>query len=106
MIQIYSTNINFAENSAIPFENIVLDKGCAEKLSAPATIELEQRGVYLVKVDGFGTGSEAGTDTVQLYVNGVAQAQAQSQFTTTTAGISNFGFNCLVQVAQNNCNCS
>ena len=69
MLQAYSSNLAVAENAAFSFNNVVLDKGCAETLSAPASIQLNHRGVYLVEVDGFATGSEAATDTVQLYIN-------------------------------------
>lgn len=106
MLQVYSYNIDIDANSAIPFNNIVINKGAAEKLTAPASIELEQRGIYMVKVDGFGTGSAAGTGVIQLYVNGVAQPQAQSQFTTAAGNVINFGFNTLVQVPQSNCSCN
>ena len=106
MLQAYSSNITITAGSAIPFNNVIIDKGCAEKLTAPATIEIERRGVYIVKVDGFGTGTAAGDETIQLYVNGVAQPQAQSQFTTASGSVSNFSFNTLVQVNENNCNCN
>lgn len=106
MLQAYSSNITITAGSAIPFNNVVISKGCAEKLTAPATVEIERRGVYIVKVDGFGTGSAAGDETIQLYVNGVAQPQAQCQFTTASGSISNFSFNTLVQVSENNCNCN
>lgn len=106
MLQVYSNNIAINANSAIPFNNVAIDKGCAEKLTAPASIELQQRGVYMVKVDGFGTGGTAGPVTVQLYVNDVAQPQGQSQFTVADGDVANFAFNCLVQVSQNNCNCN
>lgn len=106
MLQAYSSNIDITANSAIPFNNVVIDKGCAENLSAPASIQLNQRGVYLVKVNGFGTGAAAGTETIQLYVNGVSQPQGIDSFTTAATTISNFEFNTLVQVAQNNCNCN
>lgn len=106
MLQAYSSNITIAAGSAIPFNNLIIDKGCAEKLTAPATVEINRRGVFLVKVDGFGTGSAAGTETIQLYVNGVAQPQAQTQFTTTAASVANFEFNTLLQVSENNCQCN
>ena len=106
MLQAYSSNITIATDSAIPFNNAIIDKGCAEKLTAPATIELDKRGVYLVKCDGFGTGSAAGTETIQLYVNGVAMPQAQSQFTTAADSVANFNFSTLVQVSENNCSCN
>lgn len=106
MLQAYSSNITFAANTAIPFNNVTVDKGCAESLTAPATIQLNQRGVYLIKVDGYGTGAAAGTGSIQVQVNGVVQPQAISEFTTAAATISNFSCNTLVQVATNNCNCN
>lgn len=106
MLQAYSTGLTIAANSAVPFNNVVIDKGCAEKLTAPATIELDKRGVYLVEVDGFATGSAAATDTMQLYKNGVALPQALSSFTTAAGDVSNFGFKTLIQVSENNCNCN
>lgn len=106
MLQAYSSNLAVATNTAFPFNNTVVDKGCAETLSAPATIQLNKRGVYLVKVDGFATGAAAGQDTIQLYVNGVAQSQAISSVTLTTTGAANFNFNSLIQVAANNCPCN
>lgn len=106
MLQAYSTNLTVAASAAFPFNNVTVDKGCAENLSAPASIQLNKRGVYLVEVDGFGTGGAAGTDTVQLNVNGTAQPQAISSFAATTSDVSNFGFKTFVQVAENNCPCN
>lgn len=106
MLQAYSSGLDVAIGAAFPFNNVTLDKGCAEKLSAPATIQLNTRGVYLVEVDGFATGTDAGINTVQLYVNGVAQPQAISSFTVAAADVTNFGFKSFVQVAENNCNCN
>lgn len=106
MLQAYSSNLTMDASSAFPFNNIVISKGCAEKLSAPATIQLNQRGVYLVEVDGFATGSAAGDNTVQLYVNGVAMPQAATTFTTAAADAVTFGFKTFVQVSENNCPCN
>ena len=106
MLQAYSSNLAVNANTAFPFNNVTVDKGCAEMLSAPATIQLNQRGVYLIEVDGFATGGAAGANTIQLYVNGVAMPQAISSFTAAAATISNFGFKTFVQVAENNCNCN
>ena len=106
MLQAYSSNLAIEANAAFPFNNATIDKGCAEKLSAPATIQLNQRGVYLVEVDGFATGAAAGVNTVQLSVNGVALPQAISSFTTAAATVANFGFKTFVQVSENNCNCN
>ena len=106
MLQAYSSNLTLAANTAYPFNNIVIDKGCAENLSAPASIQLNKRGVYLVEVDGYCTGDAAGAGTTQLYVNGVAQPQAISSYTAATTSISDFGFKSLVQVTANNCPCN
>ena len=106
MLQAYSTNLSMDANAAYPFNNVVVDKGCAETLSAPASIQLNQRGVYLVEVDGFGTGAAAADGTTQLVVNGVAQPQAISQYTTAAGDISNFSFKTFVQVTTNNCPCN
>jgi len=106
MLQAYSSNITIAADSAIPFNNITIDKGCSEKLTAPGTIELDRRGLYMVQFDGFGTGSAAGDEVIQLYLNGVAQPQAQCQFTTAAGDVSNFSFSTLVQVSENNCSCN
>ena len=106
MLQAYSSNLSMNANTAFPFNNVTVDKGCAETLSAPASIQLNQRGVYLVEVDGFATGAAAGTNTVQLYVNGVAYAQAISSFTTAAATVNEFSFKTFVQVTSNNCPCN
>ena len=106
MLQAYSSNLTIDADSFFPFNNVVVDKGCAETLSAPASIQLNQRGVYLVELDGFGTGAAAGTANWQLFVNGVAQPQAISSATVASAGVANFGFKTFVQVANNNCSCN
>ena len=108
MLQVYSSLIDVAAGAAYPFNNTVLDKGCAEKLSGPATIQLNQRGIYLVEVDGYATPDAATMVTAQLYVNGVAQPQAISGFMgTAVTATNNFGFKCFVRVTENNtaCNC-
>ena len=106
MLQAYSSNLSVDANAVFPFNNVTVDKGCAETLSAPASIQLNQRGVYLVEMDGFATGSEAADGSVQLYVNGVAYPQAISTFTTAAADIVNYNFKTFVQVANNNCQCN
>lgn len=94
MLQAYSTDIAVAANTAIPFNNLTLEKGCTARLSSPATIQLNKCGVYMVSVD-----SSAGAATnVQLYKDGVAQPQAQS------TGL-NPSFVTLVQVDHNNSRC-
>ena len=106
MLQAYSSDLDVAANTAFPFNNVTLDKGCGETLSAPASIQLNQRGVYLVEVDGFATPAAATLVSVQLYVNGVAQPQAISSFTGVAASADTFGFKAFVQVSENNCQCN
>lgn len=107
MLQVYSSNIAVDANAVFPFNNIVLDKGCAENLSAPATIQLNQRGVYLVEMDGFATPDAATAVSVQLMVNGVAQPQAITSFTPASVTDTRaFGFKTFVRVLENNCNCN
>ena len=107
MLQAYSSNLAVEANAVFPFNNVVLDKGCAEALSAPATIQLNQRGVYLVEMDGFATPDAATEVTVQLMVNGVAQPQAISSFVPAAVTDTRaFGFKTFVRVQQNNCSCN
>lgn len=107
MLQVYSSNLEVAAGAAYPFNNVVLDKGCGENLSAPATIQLNKRGVYLVEVDGFATPDAATEVTTQLYVNGVAQPQAISTFVPAAiTDTRTFGFKSFVRVIQDNCNCN
>ena len=106
MLQAYSSDLDVAANAAFPFNNITLDKGCSESLSGPASIQLNQRGVYLVEVDGFATPAAATLVSAQLYVNGVAQPQAISSFTGVAETADTFGFKAFVQVAENNCPCN
>ena len=106
MLQAYSSNLSVAANEAYVLNNVTVDKGCAERLSGPASIELDKQGVYLVEVDGFATADAATLVNTQLFVNGVAQPQAISSFTGVSAAVDTFGFKTLVQVQSNNCNCN
>lgn len=95
MLQVYSINQAVSANGVVPFNNVVIDKGCAENLSGVGTIELNKSGVYKVTVDGVASTAT----TLQLFKNGVALPQAQSTGTT-------LAFTTLVQVVNNNCNCN
>lgn len=107
MLQVYSDNLAVAANTVFPFNNVVMDKGCAEQLSAPATIQLNKQGVYLVEMDGYATPEAATTVTVQLMVNGVAQPQAITSFTPASVTDTRaFGFKTFVRVLENNCQCN
>lgn len=107
MLQVYSSNIAVEANAMFQFNNVVLNKGCGEVLSAPATIQLNQRGIYLVEMDGFATPDAATEVSVQLMVNGIAQPQAISSFVpATVTDTRTFGFKTFVRVLENNCNCN
>lgn len=107
MLQAYSNNIDVAAGAAFPLNSVVVDKGCGETLSGPATIQLNKRGIYLVEVDGFATPDAATMVSAQLYVNGIPQPQAISSFMgTAVTATDNFGFKTFVRVAENNCNCN
>lgn len=94
MLEAYSENVTTAADSAIPFQNVSIKKGCTAELSGTSTVELNKCGVYMVSVD-----ASAGTSTtIQLFKNGVAQPQAQSTGTSLC-------FVTLVQVPENNSCC-
>lgn len=107
MLQAYSSNLTVDANSAFSFNNIAVGKGCNVTLSAPATIQLNKRGVYLVEMDGFATPDAATEVTIQLMVNGVLQPQAISSFVpAAVTDTRTFGFKTFVRVLENNCQCN
>ena len=94
MLEVYSINKEVGDNSAIPFDNVSIKKGCTSELSGTSTIALNRCGVYMVAFN-----ATAGTSTtVQLYKDGVAQEQAQATGTS-------LAFVTLVRVGENNTNC-
>lgn len=94
MLEAYSENITVTADSAIPFQNVLLKKGCTAELSGISTIELNKCGVYMVSANA----SSEASATIQLFKNGVAQPQAQSTGTSPC-------FTTLVQVSENNSFC-
>lgn len=94
MLEAYSENVTVTANSAIPFQNVSIKKGCTAELSGTSTVELNRCGVYMVSVDA----SAETSTTIQLFKNGVAQPQAQSTGTSLC-------FVTLVQVPENNSCC-
>lgn len=95
MLQAYSINVDVVADSIVPFNNVSVDKGCAEELTGVGTIELEKAGIYVVHVDA----SVSTATTIQLIRNGVPLPQAQSTGTSLS-------FTTYVQVEGNNCNCN
>lgn len=94
MLQAYSLNITTLAGGVIPFNNLTLKKGCTAELVSSGTVQLNKCGIYMVEVDA----SAAASATIQLYVDGIAQPQAQSTGTSPS-------FTTLVQVSENNSNC-
>lgn len=94
MLEAYSENVTVTANSAIPFQNVSMKKGCTAGLSGTSTVELNKCGVYMVSVSASATESA----TIQLFKNGVAQPQAQSIGTSPC-------FITLVPVSENNSFC-
>lgn len=94
MLEVYSTNVDVAQNGELPFNNVSIKKGCNVIDSAPATIQINKCGVYDVSVDA----SSSVDTTIELLRNGVAQPQAQSSGTS-------LHFRTLVQVPTNNTAC-
>ncbi len=105
MLEAYSTDIDVAEGAAIPFNNVTIRKGCTATLSAPATIQLNKAGVYMIHVDGSIAPTAVGDVSIQLSKNGVVQPQAQSIETGAAGDSSSLCFETLVQVPQNNTPC-
>lgn len=96
MLNAYSLDITVPATSSVPLNNITLEKGCTAVLSAPATINLNKRGVYLVEAQS----SSAAAATIALSVNGVILPDTQR------TGASNAIVR-PVQVSQDNtCCCS
>lgn len=94
MLEAYSLNVTVPQDTAIPFNNTSIEKGCTVKLNGVSTIELNKCGVYMVSVDA----SSATAATIQLFKDGVALPQAQSTGTSPS-------FVTLVPVSENNTKC-
>ena len=105
MFEAYSLNKDLTENTAIPFDNVTIQKGCTAVLSGPSTIQFNKCGVYMVGVDASVTSTDAADASMQLYKSGVAQPQGQASASVTAAGTSSLSFITLVQVPTNNSSC-
>lgn len=94
MLEVYGTNITLAANTPISFSNTSVKKGCTAELESASTIQLNKCGVYMVEFDS----SLAASNTIQMFKDGVAQAQAQATGSSPS-------FTTLVQVDRNNSDC-
>lgn len=106
MIQVYSDGLDVAAGATIPLNNIAYLKGNSAVHTAPATVALNTRGVYLVKADAYGTPADAGNFSIQLAVNGVPRLDAISEATVAVGDYAAVSFNCIVTVAQSDCPCN
>lgn len=106
MLQLYSDGLTVAAGAAVPLNNIVYAKGSSATHLAPATISLNQRGVYLVKCDAYGTVADAGDFGIQFAVNGVARADAINLDTVAVGDLGSVTTECIVVVAQSDCPCN
>ena len=105
MIDLYSLNIQVAQNGSIPFNNVNIIKGISASHSAPATIELNKSGIYMVSVDASITPAAAGDVSIQLAKNGILDQGAYSIATGAADNTVTLGFSSLVQVKENNTCC-
>ena len=107
MIETYSKNITVPTNTAIPFNNVALVKGCTAQKQSPTTVQFNKAGVYEVIVSASANAEAAGDISIQLQKDNVVQPQTISTVTAAdTATLYTLGFTTLVQVSHNNCNCN
>lgn len=106
MIQAYSRNITVEADTAIPFNNVTLKKGCSAVQSGPATFQLNKAGIYMVSCNASLTPTAAGEVSIQLSKNGILQPEAISIEQGTADAPTSMSFCTLVQVQENNtCSC-
>lgn len=104
MLEAYSTAQTIAATTgAVPFTNVSLVKGQTAVLSGTNTIQLNRAGIYMVHAVVSGVPAAAGTASIQIYKDGVAQPEATS---STPSGLTTVGVNLamatLVQVREDN----
>lgn len=108
MLELYSLGVTVPVDGNIPLNNSNFSKGMTATHSAPATIELNKKGVYRVAVNASASPAAAGDIQIQLVKNGLLTPAAQSIATAaSTATIVSLGFETLVQVPfDNTCCCA
>ena len=105
MIELYSTNVQVNEGNSIPLNNISIIKGSTAVHSAPATIQLNKKGIYAVSCNATVEGAAAGVVGIQLAKNNVLQPGISSQVTAAADSLYPLSFYCLVQVKEDNTCC-
>lgn len=105
MLELYSLNIDVDENGSIPLNNISIAKGITATHSAPATVQLNKSGVYMVHCSASVTPAAAGDVSIQLAKDNVLQLGAFSTATAAADETVALSFETLVQVRNNNTCC-
>ena len=105
MLELYSLNVEVGANGSIPLNNIDLAKGQTAVHSAPATVQLNKSGIYMVDVSASITPAAAGDVGIQLVKNGTADLGSISTATGAAGQTTTLGFTSLVQVKENNTCC-
>ena len=105
MLEVYTIGQTLTSGSAIPFNNVQIEKGKTAVLTAPSTISLNAAGVYMVAVDGEMIGTAAGDGTVRLSRDSLPVAAAAATATLAAAATVPYEFTTLVQVPYNNSPC-
>jgi len=108
MLEMYSLGVTVPAGGSIPLNNSNFSKGVTATHSAPASIELNKKGVYRVAVNASVSPAAAGDVQIQLVKNGILTAAARSIATAaSTATVVPLGFETLVQVPfDNTCCCA
>lgn len=105
MLQLYSSGLTVPAGGAYTFNNAVIAKGSTATQVAAATVALNQKGVYLVEVDAFGTAGAAGLYGIQIAVNGALRLDAINQMTVASGDVGSASTRCYVIVPNSNCPC-
>ena len=105
MIELYSTNIGVGENASIPLNNIGIAKGNTAIHSAPATIQLNKSGIYMVACHASVELAAAGTAGIQLAKDNVLAQNAVSIAAAPATSVTALGFETLIQVRDSNTCC-
>lgn len=110
MLQMYtevSGGRNVEEDSAIVFDNKVVQTGCTVTANAPSnTITLHRPGFYKVDFNAVVSNDEASTELIGIIMesNGVEVPEAQTSATSSsTTGVEAVSLSTLVRVRPNCC---
>jgi hypothetical protein len=103
MLQLYSDGLSVAPGAAYSFNNASFAKGSSAVLSAPATISLMKRGVYLIEVDAYGGVDADGEYGIQIVQNNTPRLDAVSITTVDAAGLGAVNTKAIVVVEENDC---